>query len=87
MRGIALDENGKESMLLAYLQAHRGYVVPYRKLCRMLGYRSSGPNERHKLRQYMARARRMLEQRKAPFVLAVASNVGYALCSLAAVSE
>jgi DNA-binding response OmpR family regulator len=87
MSGIAIDGNGNVAMLLAYLQEHRGYVVPYAKLYRMLGYRSAGSNERHNVRQYMALARRMLEQRKAPFVLAVAANVGYALCPIAAVSK
>jgi hypothetical protein len=37
------NETGKEAILLAYLQAHRGDVVPYNKLCRMLGYKSAGP--------------------------------------------
>ena len=66
--------------LLTLLEKHRGQVVAYRDLCRVVGLKSASDKERHQLRQYMIVVRKMLASRNPPHVLAVAHGIGYAVC-------
>jgi DNA-binding response OmpR family regulator len=65
--------------LLACLYKELGRVVPYERLCLAIGHRSAQKTQ-HSLRQHMLLLRQMLAAYKLPYVLAVAQNVGYALC-------
>ena len=78
------DRPGKKAAaLLAVLETHQGRVVSYRRLCRLLGLKSTSYAELHLLRQHMAVVKKMLAARKARRVIAVVTNVGYALCPMA----
>jgi hypothetical protein len=84
MAGPRTRSKRQEEALLACLESCHGSVAPYQRLCRILGYKSAGPRQLHLLRQYMSQMRRILAARRAPYVLAVAKGVGYALCPIAA---
>jgi hypothetical protein len=56
----------------------------YRPLLLALGYKARRDAQKHLLRQYVASIKRTLSAHEAPYVIAVAPNVGYALCELAA---
>ena len=72
--------------LLAYLYDHLGRVIPYKELCLFLGHKTGYEHQlqarRHLLRQYTLAIKRTLTTYRAPYVLAVAPNVGYALCEM-----
>jgi DNA-binding response OmpR family regulator len=69
--------------LLAYLHKHLGQVVSFHRLCLTLGYPIVRDAERHILRQYITWMRQLLDEHGVPYRLAVARNVGYALCEIA----
>jgi DNA-binding response OmpR family regulator len=69
--------------VLACLHSELGRVVPYERLCRIIGHQSSQERQLHILRQQMLLLRRLLTKHKAPCFLAVAAGVGYALCEVA----
>jgi len=69
--------------LVACLYSELGCVVPYERLCRVIGHQSSRDRQMHILRQHMLLVRRMLATHKARCFLAVAPDVGYALCEVA----
>jgi hypothetical protein len=75
--------NRPQEALLACLQLHSGSVVPYKRLCRILGYKSVRPKELHLLRQYITLVKKTLAARRTSYVVAVAHSVGYALCRVA----
>jgi hypothetical protein len=66
--------------LLACLYDELGRVVPYDRLCRVIGHQASGKRQVRILRQQMMFVRRLLTPR---YFLAVAAGVGYALCEVA----
>jgi DNA-binding response OmpR family regulator len=68
--------------LLACLCSELGCVVPYERLCRVIGHQSTHQRHMHTLRQQMVLVRRLLITHKARCFLAVAAGVGYALCEV-----
>jgi DNA-binding response OmpR family regulator len=69
--------------LLICLCDELGRVVPYERLCRVIGHQSSGERQMHILAQHMLLVRRLLTKHKARCSLAVVAGVGYALCGVA----
>jgi DNA-binding response OmpR family regulator len=69
--------------LLACLYDELGRVVPYERLCRVIGHQSSGERQMHILRQQMMFVRRLLTKHETRYFLAVVAGVGYALCEMA----
>jgi DNA-binding response OmpR family regulator len=70
--------------LLACLYNELGRVVPYDRLCRVIGHRSSQERQLHILRQQMLLVRQLLAKHKPGCFLAVSAGVSYALCEVAA---
>ena len=66
--------------LLECLHAHKGRVVPYAPLCRVIGHKEARDPQLHILRQYAAWITKLLRAHKVPLVLTVAWGTGYALC-------
>lgn len=69
--------------ILACLSNELGHVVPYQRLCRVIGHHSCGDRQLRILRQQMLLVRRLLTRHKARCSIAVAAGVGYALCEVA----
>ena len=69
--------------VLARLFDNLGTVIPYEHLCLSIGHKSATSAATHVLRQYIAWLRGTLIANKAPYVIAVAHDVGYSLCRLA----
>jgi DNA-binding response OmpR family regulator len=69
--------------LVACLYGHLGQMVPYNQLGPAIGYRRAGSLQRPVLRQYVYVVERLLAKHKAPYVITVARDVGYALCPIA----
>jgi DNA-binding response OmpR family regulator len=61
------------------LYEHSGSVVSYARLYSVLG-RPLSRGRYHLLQEYIRRNVEMLETNKLPYVIAVASKVGYVLC-------
>jgi hypothetical protein len=80
--GRRVDCAQKCIALLACLYVELGQIVPYKRLCPILGHKSAKDTSIHVLRQYMAWTRRTLAIHKSPYALAVAKDVGYALCEV-----
>ena len=57
-----------------------GTVIPYEQLCPLIGHKSADSAATHVLRQYIVWLRGVLIANKAPYVIAVAHEVGYGLC-------
>lgn len=60
-----------------------GRAVSYKRLITVIGRRSDNSSSRHLLRQYVSVLREMLLADNAPYVIAVAREVGYVLCEVA----
>jgi DNA-binding XRE family transcriptional regulator len=69
--------------LLARLFDNLGTVIPYEQLCLLIGHKSANSAATHVLRQYIGWLRGVLIANKAPYVIAVAHEVGYSLCKMA----
>jgi DNA-binding XRE family transcriptional regulator len=69
--------------LLACLLKNLGRVVPYRKLVSTIGHKSVRTTTLQIVRQYTSLIRAVLTKNKAPYLLAVAPEFGYALCKIA----
>ena len=69
--------------VLARLFDNLGTVIPYTDLCLLIGHKSANSAATHVLRQYTAWLRGALMANKAPYVITVAGEVGYALCKIA----
>jgi hypothetical protein len=69
--------------LVACLYGHLGQVVPYNQLGPAIGYRRARSLQRPVLRQYVYVVEQLLAKHKAPYVITVARDVGYALCPIA----
>jgi DNA-binding winged helix-turn-helix (wHTH) protein len=78
-RRVAMGK--KQSRLLMQLHKAMGSVVPYDKLCSIIG--STGARGKRALRAHVGRINRMLTARKPPVFVTVAREIGYALCELA----
>ena len=70
----------KQIALLACLHEHQGRIVPYEHLSKVLRLKSSRLQQKWILRQYIMWAKKTLASYNAPCVIAVAPDVGYALC-------
>jgi hypothetical protein len=69
--------------LLACLYKELGRVVPYERLCLVIGHRSTQKAQLHLLHQHMRLLRQMLAEYKVAYTPAVCRNVGYALYEFA----
>lgn len=78
--GSSVGLTKTEAALLRYLHKHRGHVLAYRRFSPILRADCRADLGVRLLRQYMLTVRDKLRKSKAPYVLAVAYNVGYALC-------
>ena len=83
INGNSVKATGAEVALVACLYMELGRVVPYERLCRVIGHQSSQYRQLHILRQYMQLIRRMLATHKARYFIAVTAGVGYAMCEVA----
>jgi DNA-binding response OmpR family regulator len=81
--GKSVEAPRAQVALLACLHSELGRVVPYERLCRVIGHQSSQEKQMHILRQYMLSVRRLLTKHKVRCSLSVAAGVGYALCEVA----
>ncbi len=78
-----LDSTPNEANLLAYLLTHRGRIIPYWRLLRVLASTSPrGEHQMSSLREYMLRLRRLLAKYHVQAVIVVAEKTGYGLCEL-----
>jgi DNA-binding response OmpR family regulator len=83
INGNSVKATRAEVALVACLYKELGRVVPYERLCRVIGHQSSQYRQLHILRQYMQLIRRMLATHKARCFIAVSAGVGYAPCEVA----
>jgi DNA-binding winged helix-turn-helix (wHTH) protein len=83
INGRLVRASETQAALLLYLYEKVGRVVPYERLCLVLGYRSMNDARLHVLRQYVTWVKRTLAKHEAPYVLAVTPDLGYALCEVA----
>jgi DNA-binding response OmpR family regulator len=79
INGLYKPVTPKEGELAHCLIDSLGQVVPYARLCLAIGHKSAQRKQRHVLRQHMVQLNRILT---APYAVAVARNVGYALCKI-----
>jgi DNA-binding response OmpR family regulator len=80
IRGRQVKATPAQIALLACLHEHQGRIVPYAHLGKLLRLKSSRLQQRWILRQYIMWIKRTLAAHNAPCVIAVAPDVGYALC-------
>ena len=80
IKGRRVRASATQVALLACLHDDQGHVVPYERLGRILGYKSTQMPERRILRQYVLWIKKTLAAHKALCVLAVAVDTGYVLC-------
>jgi hypothetical protein len=66
--------------LLSCLHDEIGYLVPYERLCSIIGHEEATTKQKHVLRQYMTAIKRVLEEHKAGCAVAVVDGAGYVLC-------
>ena len=84
INGTRIDTSQTQIALLTLLLSSVGRVVPYKEICLVIGHSSIGLRQKHILLQYLSWLRRALAAHRVPYVLAVAPNIGYALCERAA---
>jgi DNA-binding XRE family transcriptional regulator len=80
INGRRVQGNQTMLALLARLFDNLGTVIPYEQLCPLIGHKSADSAATHVLRQYIVWLRGVLIANKAPYVIAVAHEVGYGLC-------
>jgi DNA-binding response OmpR family regulator len=80
IKGQQVDASQTQTALLACLHENQGHIVSYKQLARLLGHRSTRPEQLHILRQYASWITKTLAAHKALCMLAVAPRVGYVLC-------
>jgi DNA-binding response OmpR family regulator len=85
IKGRRVIASHTQLALLECLFEEMGRIVPYQRLCALAGHGGSKPRERHILRQHLLWFKNTLERHKLPCHLAVAKEVGYALCPIAPV--
>ena len=86
IKGRRIRASYTEAALLVCLFENLGHVVPYGRLCEVIGHNSSRARRArdvHILRQYMTWVRYTLQRYKVPCLIAVANDIGYALCPMA----
>ena len=72
-----------EATVFRNLHDELGRIVPYKRLCVVLGHDWKREAGRHVLRQYIRSIKQTLETAKAPYTIAVALDVGYVLSEIA----
>ena len=85
INGRPAKASHSEAALLGCLHQNLGRVAPYWLLFPSLKFRPSTTadrSRRHVLRQYMRMVKQMLKSHKAPYIVAVIPEVGYALCEV-----
>jgi DNA-binding XRE family transcriptional regulator len=80
---LADVQHGQPEAVAACLFKNLGRAVPYQRLLTAIGRESDNSTSRHLLRQYVGMIRNALVTNKAPYVIAVVHEVGYALCEVA----
>jgi DNA-binding response OmpR family regulator len=80
IKGRQVEASQTQTALLACLHQNQGHVVPYKQLGRLLGHKSTRPEQLHILRQYASWITKTLAAHRALCILAVAPRVGYVLC-------
>ena len=80
IKGRRVKASATQIAVLACLHDDQGHVVPYQRLGRILGYKSTELPQRHTLRQYVLWIKKTLAAHKALCVLAVVPEIGYVLC-------
>jgi DNA-binding response OmpR family regulator len=80
IKGRRVEASQRQTALLAYLHKNQGHIVSYKKLIRILGFKSTETPQLHILRQYVLWISKTLAARKALCMLAVAPRIGYVLC-------
>jgi hypothetical protein len=80
IKGHQVEATQTQTTLLACLHQNKGHVVSYKQLVRVLGQKSTAPEQLHILRQYASWITKTLAAHKALCILAVAPRVGYVLC-------
>jgi hypothetical protein len=83
VNGNLVTAQRAQRALLACLYDELGSVVPYKRLCRVIGHRRCGEKQIRILRQQMMLVRRLLTKHETRYILAIAGGVGYALCKVA----
>ena len=83
INGNSVKAARAELALVACLYMELGRVVPYERLCQVIGHRSSQDRPMHILRQEMFLVRRMLATHKARYIIAVTRTHDYAMCEVA----
>jgi hypothetical protein len=85
-KGRRIRASYAQAALLACLFEKVGHVIPYERLCEVIGHdasRARRARDVHILRQYMTWVRYTLARYKVPCLIAVANDIGYALCPMA----
>jgi len=69
-----------QAALLACLHENSGHVISYERLGQALGFKSTRKQERNIIKQHMVGIRKTLAAHKAPCLIAIVPDIGYALC-------
>jgi hypothetical protein len=85
IRGTPVAAEKGAAALLACLIENIGCVVSFERLALAVGCKSGDlEGRRHVLRQHVFCASRLLAVHQTPYVITAATNLGYALCKIAA---
>lgn len=80
--GYAVLARPQERAILVCLHEAVGFLVPYEKLCAVLGYGTASAKERHAMHQHIMTLRRLLSEHQVPYAVAGIDGVGYTLCAV-----
>jgi hypothetical protein len=78
--GQRIQGSQKQIAILERLHRDFGHVVSYKELCQLVGRPMARAQDIHLLRQYFTWIKQTLRRHRVPFAVAVASDLGYALC-------
>jgi DNA-binding response OmpR family regulator len=82
INGRRIRASQTQAALATCLCERTGRVVSYKRLCQIIGHEAARAQQRHILRQHTQWLKQVLAANGAPYTLAVASGLGYALCEL-----
>jgi DNA-binding response OmpR family regulator len=80
IKGRQVEASQKQMAVLACLHENQGHIVSYKQLARLLGQRSTRPEQLHILRQYVSWITKTLAAHKALCIARRSRRVGYVLC-------
>jgi DNA-binding response OmpR family regulator len=69
--------------LFHLLWKNNGRVIPYKRLCLVIGHSRTGRRQLHLLRQYIRWIKGTLATQGVPYLVATSPGIGYALCEVA----